>query len=391
MYETGAFRSVDIQRTVLEEPASAGGDEPIRATVTVQEWPPLRIRYGVEVRDQLAAAGDAARANAPETGQTGSRPFGLGLAGDLAARGLFGTTISAGVAGRYAPGTRASRAYMTSPSFFGRAITSTVFVERSLEDVGSTPGTGLAVFETQKTDLTLEQRIRLAQKTTISYLYTLERNHTRVLDPDPFDPLPFDLTITIGRFASTVLFDRRNDLTDPSRGWFHSSNAQYTPAALGSDLRFLKYFVPAALLPDARSGRLRDRGAARARDGIRSDADARPAFLRGRRQQRARLRPGRFEPVRCVGRRRRRQRAAVFNEELRFPIYKIVRGVGFFDAGRAFERVSDLSLGALATSAGLGLRLQTPFVMLRVDAGVPFDAAFGRRTVRWFFSIGQLF
>src|SRR5262249_35241756 len=100
-YETGAFRSVDIQRTVLETPAAGDGEEPVRATVTVQEWPPLRVRYGVEVRDELNAAGDAARANAPESGSTGGRTFGLGLAGQLDTRGLFGTAVSAGVAGRY--------------------------------------------------------------------------------------------------------------------------------------------------------------------------------------------------------------------------------------------------------------------------------------------------
>jgi outer membrane translocation and assembly module TamA len=68
-----------------------------------------------------------------------------------------------------------------------------------------------------------------------------------------------------------------------------------------------------------------------------------------------------------------------------------VRGVGFFDAGRAFERVGDLSLRELAPGAGVGLRLSTPFVLLRVDAGIPFDSAYGGRRTRWFFSIGQMF
>src|SRR5262245_13923966 len=105
-YETGAFRSVDIQREVITpaEPAPPGeaAIEPVRAKVTVQEWPPFRVRYGLEVRDELDAAGDAARANAPGTEQAGSRRLGLGLAGDLGARGLFGRAVSAGVAGRFA-------------------------------------------------------------------------------------------------------------------------------------------------------------------------------------------------------------------------------------------------------------------------------------------------
>ena len=50
-----------------------------------------------------------------------------------------------------------------------------------------------------------------------------------------------------------------------------------------------------------------------------------------------------------------------------------------------------MSFSGLPTSAGLGLRISTPFVLLRVDAGVPFDSAFGARRPRWFFSIGQMF
>src|SRR5262249_24017476 len=62
-YETGAFRSVDIQREVLESAeappvATDPVEEPVRAIVTVQEWAPLRFRYGIEVRDELDAAGD---------------------------------------------------------------------------------------------------------------------------------------------------------------------------------------------------------------------------------------------------------------------------------------------------------------------------------------------
>src|SRR5262249_35106479 len=202
--------SVDIQRTVLEDaPPAAPDEEPVRATVTVREWPPVRVRYGVEVRDELNAAGDAARSNSPETESPGGRTVGLGLAGQLDARGLFGRAISAGVAGRSATETRASRVYMTAPSFFSLPITSTFFVERSHDESGTTPGSNLAAFETEKTDFTFEQRIRLATRTTVSYLYTFERNHTQEVVPDPI--FPFDVTATLSKFGGTFLFDTRND------------------------------------------------------------------------------------------------------------------------------------------------------------------------------------
>jgi outer membrane protein insertion porin family len=81
----------------------------------------------------------------------------------------------------------------------------------------------------------------------------------------------------------------------------------------------------------------------------------------------------------------------VFNQEIRFPLFPYLRGVGFVDAGRAFDEVAHLSFADLAVGTGIGFRIQTPIVLLRVDMGVPLDASYGPRRPRWFFSIGQMF
>ena len=81
----------------------------------------------------------------------------------------------------------------------------------------------------------------------------------------------------------------------------------------------------------------------------------------------------------------------VFNEELRFPIAWRFRGVGFFDAGNAFATIDELSLRRLRMGAGVGLRVQTPFALLRADLGTPLAPKPGEPRVRWFFSIGQAF
>src|SRR5262249_30698301 len=81
----------------------------------------------------------------------------------------------------------------------------------------------------------------------------------------------------------------------------------------------------------------------------------------------------------------------VFNEELRFPIAWRFRGVAFFDAGNAFSTASALGFRRLRTGAGAGLRVQTPFALLRADIGTPVGANPGESRVQWFFSIGQAF
>ena len=76
----------------------------------------------------------------------------------------------------------------------------------------------------------------------------------------------------------------------------------------------------------------------------------------------------------------------VLNQELRVPLYKWLRGVLFADAGSVSlakrPTFSDFEFGY-----GAGLRLNTPFSILRVDIGVPS----GGGKVRWYLGIGQIF
>jgi outer membrane protein assembly factor BamA/autotransporter translocation and assembly factor TamB len=395
LYQTGAFRSVDIQREVIEAPAApadagAPAEEPVRANVTVQEWPPLRLRYGIEVLDSLEAAGDAARSSTPGGSSDAGRTLGIGLAADLGARNLFGRAIGAGVAGRYTVDTRAVRVYSTAPSFFGRAITSNAFVEQSLSRQGATPG-GEAVYEAHETSLTFEQRIRPAARTEVSYSYSLKRNRSFRLDQDPNDPLPFDVTVLTSVLSSSLLFDRRDDLTDATRGWFNSSNLEYAPPSLKSDVRFIKYFVQQRYYRRMRSvvfATSAQLGLATAFDQTLTPDNR---FFAGGGNSVRGYDNDVLSPLDPFGNAVGGDALIVLNEELRFPIFKWVRGVTFFDAGRAFDEVGHLALRDLSASTGFGLRVQTPFVLLRVDYGVPFDRTFGPRRGTLFFSIGQMF
>jgi len=76
----------------------------------------------------------------------------------------------------------------------------------------------------------------------------------------------------------------------------------------------------------------------------------------------------------------------VMNGELRFPIYRRLRGVGFVDAGNVYPSVRDISLGALQFGVGAGARLDTPFGLIRFDLRVPANG----RSIdpRWRFHVG---
>jgi outer membrane protein assembly factor BamA len=81
----------------------------------------------------------------------------------------------------------------------------------------------------------------------------------------------------------------------------------------------------------------------------------------------------------------------VLNNELRVPLIKLVDGVAFADIGNVFRRVTDFSLTDIRKSAGIGLRVRTPWVLLRTDYGFVLDPRPGEPRSRIYFSIGQAF
>jgi outer membrane translocation and assembly module TamA len=72
------------------------------------------------------------------------------------------------------------------------------------------------------------------------------------------------------------------------------------------------------------------------------------------------------------------------------PIYKWLGGVAFIDAGNIYRQPRDLRLNDLTGSVGFGVRLSTPFALLRADYGRTTWGA-GLHTGRWIVGIGQAF
>ena len=81
----------------------------------------------------------------------------------------------------------------------------------------------------------------------------------------------------------------------------------------------------------------------------------------------------------------------LINNEIRFPMASIFDGVGFVDIGNTYRRVSDIKLGDLRKAAGFGLRVRTPYFLIRLDYGFKLDRRPGESAGGFFFSIGQAF
>ena len=227
-YRGAGFNAVRVrvELTAVPQPAEPDApDEPVTARVTLEEGPLYRLRYGVQVIDERASDGAIS-----DRGQ-------FGVVADLTRRNLFGRAITAGTAVRYDTVQQAVRGFMTLPSFLGRRVTSNLFVSRLRETFGPD---GASVISARN-GLTLEQQIRPREGLTVSYSYNFDRDHTFDEDFDPADPFAFDLTVDIARLNTSLVLERRDDLFNATRGWFHASTVEWGVETLGSDLRFLKY------------------------------------------------------------------------------------------------------------------------------------------------------
>jgi outer membrane protein assembly complex protein YaeT len=377
LYDTSMFRQVDVEAMPIEAPdaAPAGeAEQPTRARVTVDEWPPLRIRYGFEVDDEAGPLSE-------------SRVLQPGAAADLTYRNVLGRAASTGLAFRYTKDFDAARVFWSMPSFLGLPLVSNVFVERSREEFY--PDQARPYFANKLT-FTAEQRFRAGRRLQLAYSYGFDRNQTIDANYNPDDPLSIDSTIDVAKLTGTALVDTRNDLVDASSGFMTSSTFEYGIGALGSDVRFAKYFFQqnyyrplTGQLVFATSARI---GLAA---GFGQELIPSERFLAGGSNSVRGYAEDSLGPIDIFG--PGGNALLVFNEELRFPILGRFRGVGFFDAGNTFATVGDLSLRQLRSGIGIGLRVHTPFALLRGDIGTPIAPRPNESRLRFYFSIGQSF
>jgi len=84
---------------------------------------------------------------------------------------------------------------------------------------------------------------------------------------------------------------------------------------------------------------------------------------------------------------------AVTNFELLFPLYEKygIRGVLFYDAGNAFDENQPISISQFRSDVGPGIRWNSPFGPIRVEAGYVLDRHPGDKAYNWQFSAGAFF
>jgi outer membrane protein insertion porin family len=372
---------VEITRTPVTEGEAAtavpGGVSPVQVDVTVREVQPIQLRYG--------ASFDTER--------------GVGGVFDVSNHNSLGKARVLGLATKYDASVREGRLYLNQPAlrYWPVATTASAYYrqERNPDTRTTDP------FNVDRRGLSIQQERELAN----AYIWTYGYRWERARKFDPLSALRGDW-ITVSPLTSTFTRETRDEVLDATRGSFLSHAFSYSPSWLGGDDAYIKYygqfFRYQALQPPRRerftNEILRPRlvYAAGVRVGLAagfggSQLPETERFYAGGSTTLRGFEQNAVGPVRADGIPSGGQALFVVNNEIRFPLVSIVDGVGFVDVGGVFNRVREFRVSDLRQTAGVGLRLRTPWFLIRGDYGVVLDPRPGEARNRAYFSIGQAF
>lgn len=370
VFDTGLFRRVDVSAQEAGA-ATPEGVLPMRMRVAVEEWPALRARYGLQVTQQR-----------PEDEVNGT-DLVPGVSGDVTRRTVFGRAVTIGAAGAFERRERLGRVFLNAPTMAGLPVRSALILQRSRREFAA------ATLVTDTSTVAWEQRVRATSRLTLSYAYRFERNHTVETNPTggEFD---FDVLVQLARLTSSAAFDTRDDPVDTRRGSLLSTSVDVADTRLGSDFAYVRslsqayYFKPWRGVVFASAARV---GVVQAL----AEQEVIPSvrfFAGGARSVRGVEEDG-LGPRNFFGDPIGGTSLIVFNQEVRFPMYRWLGGVAFVDAGSvSAERRFDF--GGLTTAVGAGLRVYTPLGVLRADYGRVVSSG-PQGSGRFTFGIGQTF
>jgi outer membrane protein assembly complex protein YaeT len=388
LYDTRAFSLVDVTREELQASASPSGvdgagagpstdQQPVRLVVSVREVQPLQVRYGASYDTE----------------------GGLGGIFDVSSHNTLGKARVIGLQSRYDGELTDVRGFITQPSLRYwpiKTIGSVYYTDERNPDT-----TISRRFNIDRRGASIQQERELADRYLWNWGFRYEK--ARTFDPRPDAALNELLTVT--PLTTSLTRETRDEILDATRGAFLSQAFEYSPTWLGADQSYIRYFGQYFhYIPLQRERRerftneiLRPRFvyAGAVRVGLAKpfggELPRSERFFAGGGTTLRGFEQDALGAIDVDGLPLGGDALLVINNELRFPLVSIFDGVVFSDVGNVFPRVADFSLSDLRKTAGLGLRVRTPWFLIRGDYGVLLDRRANERRGRFYFSIGQAF
>ena len=375
--DTGIFRSVDVRA----EPRP--GDEGLRdVLVGLVHKPDVQLEYGL----RYTTAGEGGAAGAPSTPDSGR----IQVAGAVELNNPFGFGVKTRAYGFLTTERQSWGVNLDAATLVGMRVRTQLFVfDDNDEDIeisgvashvrGTTLQQSRALLRDRRSRR-WHDRLRLQWGYTfknIEYLESAERS----------------LSLQGDRAFLTLsaIGDERDSLTDPTRGFFWTATSEFSRTWLGSEVDYVRLYgqffayVPLGPLVWAQGYRF---GKVPGEDPLlllenRFRAGG-PTTVRGFEQNG-------LGPLTVEGDSLGGQAVAVFNQELRFPIWKDLKGGVFWDAGNVWLLSDQFRLNDLRQSVGGGLRYMLPFGPIRVEYAWILGRKEGEPKGRFVFGLGHAF
>ena len=380
LYNSGTYSVVDLSlqpaagetaEPATEASASPGSTRSLDLKLRVREPKPFSLDYGVTY--------DASR--------------GAGAIFDFSNRNMLGEGRYLGYRILVDKEQIEQRVYFSQP-FLGRSDISTTLdlthAERRIDD--------LRIVERSAT---LQQQVEFRRRFTFSYGYRFESADSTVTTRAASN-IESGTTSSI---LSTLIRDTRDDVFDATQGSYTSHSFQIAPRELGGSQGYTRYFgqyfryfglTRPDQVPFNEVSRPRFVLATGIRVGLLNpleDSTINPAdlFFGGGGSTIRGFTQNDLGPKDPSGQPMGGQSLLFLNIELRTPLFKLFDAAAFSDIGNVWAKHSDFSLSDLRKTAGLGIRIRNPFIMIRFDYGWKFDRRPGESKGAFHFSIGQAF
>ncbi|HQH61247.1 MAG TPA: translocation/assembly module TamB domain-containing protein [Candidatus Saccharicenans sp.] len=357
LYDTSVFQAVNISSTPREE--DDNNQEKVR--VELQENPWLSLTYGLQYNSETNFEG----------------------LGQVDFNNLFGRGWNSLLYFRANSKQQEARFSLKVPYIFSKKTDFLLSAYYTKYNQGQ--------YITQETGGSIQQKFMIVKGFNLSWVYKLSRIHD--YESEPSWPFPYDVKMTSSEVSLLVDRDTRDDRFDPRHGSLLSVSLSYSPQFLGSTLSYVRSFSQYTMYREIGSSLT---WASCYRLGLASAFGE--TLIPGKRffaGGGTSIRGFKLDAVGPLdlwtGLPEGGEATVVMNQELRFPIYKMFRGVVFFDAGNVYSRLKDLNPLRLRTGAGFGLRIATPVGLIRVDYGFNLKPRTGEPRSTIFFSLGQAF
>jgi outer membrane protein assembly complex protein YaeT len=379
LYSSGIYSSVDFILEEMPGAAADAGTKGVHVRIRVHEIQPYRLQYGLFYDTERGVGGILEAEN----------------------RNLLGRALDLGVKFRYDSDLKEARLYFSQPHITKTYLKTdaTAFVQEEDRPAYTADRLGFSLFQSKD----LVRRFRL------DYGYRYDRVRWTGTPPDPTQ---FQESVPVARLVAALNRDSRDSVLDPTHGEFASHSLEFGPRFVGSEIPYIRYYgqyfryvsldkfiwgKPKTKDKRALPPRILYAGALRL--GLTTAFEGEEVIsperffagggttMRGFEQDMLgpvqTLPDGTVQPIGGEG-------LLLFNNEIRFPVFGILQGVGFLDIGNVYRTISDFNFNVRKT-AGAGLRLKIKYIPLRFDYGLKLDRRPGESQGAFFFSIGQAF